>query len=78
MCIDDGDDDDDDADGVQGAGEVPPFKAGPILGAALTVPLAWLGRLERPSRPDPGSPWFGSGRFGSYRFRFIPVPVQKI
>ena len=24
-----------------------------------------------------GSPRFGSGRFGSYRFRFIPVPVQK-
>ena len=39
-------------------------------------------RLAEKETQDPhyiatGSPWFGSGRFGSYRFQFITVPVQK-
>ena len=38
--------------GFQGAGEVPPFKAGQTPGSGRPFPLAWSGRLERPSRPD--------------------------
>ena len=42
-----------DFQGTGGAFEaVPPFKAGQTSGADGRVRLAWLGRLERPSRPD--------------------------
>ena len=42
-----------DFQGTGGAFEaVPPFKAGQTIGASRRVPLAWPGRLERPSRLD--------------------------
>ena len=37
---------------VLGPGEVPPYKAGQTPGADRLGPLAYPGRLERPSRPD--------------------------
>ena len=68
-----------------GGPDQPRIIPGPVIGGSVSFKCicgmgTCAGEFSDGTGPgiSTGSPRFGSGRFGSYRFRFIPVPVQKI